>query len=629
MMRWSAGLAAVALVALLAGCGGGAGNGGTQIPAPKALTVADVERVFAQAVAEAQARNAKATIVVVDRVGNVLGAFEMNGAPTSITIDGDRGAAGGLDGVTLPPAGLPNPPSFAALAAVSKAITAAYFSSNGNAFTTRTAGQIIQEHFNVTEANVPAGPLFGVQFSQLTCSDVSKQATDGTIGPKRAPLGFAADPGAVPLYKDGNVVGAVAVMADSKYSVDRNPIDLETDVDELIAVAGARGLDAPAEIRADRITADGRTLRFTDSEALAANPAAAPAFAAINGTAGKLLNIVGYGGNPIVAGTEYGTPPSGIRPDTSAAFAGTNAYILVDAANNNRYPPKAGTDGLLTAAEVTQLLRSSLEVANRARAQIRRPAGSTAQVSAVVVDTNGEILGYVRSPDALVDSVDVVVQKARTAGFFSNPNAAAELSALPPAVYLNGLSPSPITAYVTNSRSFFGDPNAFANGTAFSTRSVGSVASPFFPDGIEGTGNGPLSKPYKDWSIFTTGLELDLVLNKLVASLVADDRTPDCTGNKRIRNGITLFGGGFPIYRGNQLVGAIGVSGDGTDQSDLIGFLGIANAGKALGNAIGHPPSTLRADQLTPQGTGTRLRYTNCPQAPFNDSTEQNVCAGI
>ena len=39
------------------------------------LTVADVQDVIARAVAEAQARNAPATIAVVDRVGNVLGVF--------------------------------------------------------------------------------------------------------------------------------------------------------------------------------------------------------------------------------------------------------------------------------------------------------------------------------------------------------------------------------------------------------------------------------------------------------------------------------------------------------------------------------------------------------------------------
>jgi hypothetical protein len=35
----------------------------------------------------------------------------------------------------------------------------------------------------------------------------------------------------------------------------------------------------------------------------------------------------------------------------------------------------------------------------------------------------------------------------------------------------------------------------------------------------------------------------------------------------------------------------------------------------------------MRSDTLTPQGV--RLRYAQCPQAPFNDSSDENVCAGL
>ena len=58
----------------------------------------------------------------------------------------------------------------------------------------------------------------------------------------------------------------------------------------------------------------------------------------------------------------------------------------------------------------------------------------------------------------------------------------------------------------------------------------------------------------------------------------------------------------------------------------MIAFLGLANAAPLLDNGVGHAPAERRADTLTPQGV--RLRYVQCPQAPFNDSSEQNVCAG-
>ncbi len=102
------------------------------------------------------------------------------------------------------------------------------------------------------------------------------------------------------------------------------------------------------------------------------------------------------------------------------------------------------------------------------------------------------------------------------------------------------------------------------------------------------------------------------------------------TGSNRIRNGITLFAGGVPIYRGNQLVGAIAASGDGTDQSDMIAFLGLYNAGQLPGATIGHADPSRRSDRIDiPVGpTSTRLRYVLCPFNPFVGSSEQNVCQG-
>jgi uncharacterized protein GlcG (DUF336 family) len=621
-------LVASAFALLVAGCGGGGGGSGSGgcggdcfTSVTSVLTVADVERVISQAVAEAGAQGAKATIAVVDRVGNVLAVFRMNGASPTFTITSGTGASGGLEGLSILPS---------ELAAISKAVTGAYLSSEGNAFSTRTASQIIQQNFNPGEANQPSGPLSGVQFSQLSCSDVNLQATAGTVGPKRAPLGLAADPGGLPLYKNGTVVGGIGIMADGIYTIDVDIINSDTDVDELIAVAGTFGLSAPAERRANQITVDGRTLRYVDNESIKSNPASAPTFASINGTAGVLVNVTGYGGDRIAAGVIYGSPASGIRVDAEPAFAGMGAYTLVDAGNVERFPLQPGTDGKLTLADVTQILKSGLDVANRARAQIRRPLGSAAQVTVSVVDTNGVVLGLVRTPDAPVFGTDVAVQKARTAAFFTNPNAAALLSSLPAASYpTTPPTTSSISGYVTAMRVFLSDPTALANGVAYSNRAIGNLSRPYFPDGIFGTANGPLALPIGQWSVFNDGLQLDLVANKLVASLAAGDNGTGCTGLAQLPNGIQIFPGSVPVYRNGQLAGAVGVSGDGVDQDDMVSFLGLANAGGALGNVVANAPQPLRADEIVPQGTGTRLRYVNCPQSPFNGSTEQNVCAGI
>lgn len=621
-------LLAAAMLTMVANCGGG-GGGGSDVCASNCapptlavdfLSVSDVERIITQAVHEATARNAKATIAVSDRVGNILGVYQMAGAASTFRITSTRNVSGGLENIDVLPS---------AFAAISKAVTGAYLSSNGNAFSTRTANQIVQENFNPREANQPAGPLFGVQFSQLGCSDLIRKDTDGTVGPKSAPLGLAADAGGLPLYKNNRLVGGIGIIADGTYGVDNEIVDVDQDTDELIAVAAATGFSAPEDIRANRITADGRTFRFVDSESLMSNPAQAPAYASL---AGSLLTVTGYFNGPLRAGTSFGNAASGFRAD-SGALSAQNAYILVDASNASRYPARGGTDSLMTAAEATTILVEALKVANRARAQIRRPLGTQAQVTVAVVDTNGEVLVLARTPDAPVFGADVSLQKARSALLFSHPNVGAEIGALPAADYKGAGGASvprfrTFPEYVSATRIFLNDASALTNGTAYSNRAIGNLARPTFPDGISGTSAGPFSTPLNNWSPFHVGLQLDLNYNAIIAFATGGAPT-SCTGLARAKNGIQIFPGSVPIYRNSVLVGAIGVSGDGVDQDDMVAFLGLANAGRVLNTGIGNAPKNIRADNLQPQGIGTRLRYVQCPQAPFNDTVEQNVCEGL
>lgn len=630
MSRWRPGLLTTLLLAACSGGTGGGGSGGCAgfcSDTPTALAVADVKNVIAQAVAEATARGAAATIAVVDRSGNPLGIFEMTGADTTLTTDGGRGVDGGLDGVTIIPS---------ASGALSKAITAAYLSSEGNAFSTRTASQIIQLHFYPGEIGQPAGPLFGVQFSQLPCSDLSARlvpALRPSPGPHRSPLGLAGDPGGLPLYKDGVLVGGLGVMADGTYGVDRNIADRDQDLDELLALAGTAGFEAPGGRRADRIAVDGKPLRFSDARRsdLLADPANAPDFdTQVDGVLGARLELRGYtdtGDSSIVAGTAFGQAASGIRPATGA-LAALDAFVLVDSGDVERYPPVSGT--LLSAAEVEQILASALGVANRARAQIRQPVGTPARVSVSIVDTTGAVLGLVRSRDAPMFGTDVALQKARTALLLSSANAASDFTGLG-ASYSNGENIS-IPDYVTALRNFLGLPMALADGAyAFTDRAAGNLSRPYFPDGVPGTPNGPLSKPIAQWSPFSTGLQLDLVHDaivnhvKFVAGLNPDIAAGACTTPVRLRlaNGIQIFPGSVPIYKGGTLAGAIGVSGDGVDQDDMIAFLGLHEASEILGT-VGNAPRGIRADRLEPQGV--RLRYIQCPVSPYVGRSAQNVC---
>ena len=648
---------ALALSLTLSGCGGGdSGSGGTFTPTPtptsssrffadpaqEALTVAEVQQIIAQAVGEAKALNYPAIIAVVDRVGNVLAVFRMNGAATRMIIS-PRTATGEISPREVDAQGLEVE---ATMGAISKAVTAAYLSSSGNAFSTRTASMIVQEHFPPAP-NTPgleSGPLFGVQFSQLPCSDLSARFAAGNagsaafIGPKRAPLGLAADPGGLPLYKNGVVVGGIGIMADGDYAYDPDVTDVDGDPEEFMALAGIQGFAPPAEIRADRIPVDGSTLRFADARVEGLHPLQT-SFSAINNTVGTLIPVRGYyDGTAVLAGTPYGTEASGIRRATLSEFSLADAYVLSNGSGANRYPIKGGTDSAavgtaLTAAEVRAVLEEAFTIMTRARAQIRRPLDSRAQVSISVVDTYGEVLGLVRGPDAPIFGIDVSLQKARTAAFFSNPVAAEQLLAN---------TDAEIPAFVQRTRDFLGDQTALTGKIAFADRSGGNLSRPFFPDGEVGRPHGPLSRPITDFSPLATGLQIALVKANLLqhavfveGSLNARDVVQRCTavpdtptGKKRIANGIQIFPGSVPIYRNGKLVGAIGISGDGIDQDDMIAFLGTHNGGAKVGT-IGNAPKEIRADTIVvPVGQGVRLRYVNCPFAPFLDTTDQNVCEG-
>ena len=665
---WALAIAAT----LVAGCSGSGNSGDPRGTAPPPtgtadsgctgscanansfLSVADVQKAIAQAVAEAQAQNQPATVAVVDRVGNVLGVYRMTGARTTVTISSGRGVGGGLEGIAIIPS---------ELAAISKAVTGAYLSSEGNAFSTRTAGQIVQEHFNPGEFGGPSGPLFGVQFSQLLCSDVINlpapvlaglfaPGANVGVGPKASPLGLSADPGGFPLYKAGTPVGGVGVVADGTYGLDLNVSDRDRDLDELIATAATFGFGAPLDRRGDRITADGQTFRYSDVDYgdLGRNPEQAATFASLPASTGALLELFAFSDGTIQPGVAFGTAASGIRADT-IDYAGLDAFVLVDRADTPRYAPRngQGSPAFMTAAVARALVAEGLRVANRSRAQIRRPTGSQARVTISVVDAQGNIQALARTRDAPVFGIDVAVQKARSALFLSHSGAGDALAALPDARYLNadGSPSSAIVDFgqiVTGARGFFAMPTLLAQGggldagpVAFTPRAIGNLARPYFPDGLVGTGNGPFSKPFAQWSPFSTGLQYDLLNNQIgqiLTAYLSEDSLPilelrpelgnaGCTRLPQLRNGLQIFPGGVPIYSGNTLVGAIGVSGDGVDQDDMIAALALKNAG----GSYTHAPAAIRADRFSPQGV--RLRYVQCPQSPFLDSTEQNVCEGL
>ena len=615
------------LLLVLSGCGGGGSsgrsggesgadfgcNGGC---ANQALSAAEVTQIVQQGVAGANLLGTSATFAVLDRVGNVLAVYQMAGAATSTTIDGQIGAVGGLEGQSVP----------ASLAAISKAGTGAYLSSQGNAFSTRTASQIIQENFNPGEQNQPGGPLFGVQFSQLICSDVTIDGNSNSQGPHSLPLGLSGDPGGIPLYKQGDLVGGIGVELDGRYTLDRNVQDVDEDLEERLAMIASRGFEAPSERVAPNINV-GKSLRYVDLDY--AEIETVDATAANLDSASFISLAPFYSGGGALDGVAFGSAASGV---VGSSRAGVAAAVLISG-GAERFPTRAGSSlggEELQAGEVDGLLDSAILTASRTRAAIRRPLDDAARVSIWVVDVRGNPLGFVRSPDAPVFGIDVALQKARTAVIFSSPDAADALNA------------AGMGDYVAATLSFVG-AQALEGSFAYGARSIGNLARPFFTDGINGNPNGPLSLPFPgsgssargSWSPFNDGIQLSYSLNSILAPLSGS--IPSQCGNlgSRLANGLQIFAGGVPLFRNGVLIGGIGVSGDGIDQDDTVAFFSSTRVGLdyAGHTDIGDPelgfnaPIAQRADNLTNFPIGnTRIRYVQCPEAPFIGDNDQNVC---
>ena len=137
---------------------------------------------------------------------------------------------------------------------------------------------------------------------------------------------------------------------------------------------------------------------------------------------------------------------------------------------------------------------------------------------------------------------------------------------------------------------------------AFGDRSIGNISRPYFPDGeLEHAARALLAPGRRVQSLLdrpAVGADRGGDARPMSASSSAPIRTSRRPARaiptpRRLANGIQIFPGSVPIYRGNQLVGGIGVSGDGIDQDDMISFLGLHNAGVRLG-AIGNADSAIR-----------------------------------
>ncbi|MEP6742599.1 MAG: heme-binding protein [bacterium] len=523
------------------------------------LTQNEVQTIIAQAVSAAASINRPVTVAVTDREGNVLGLFAMTGAPTMMQIRGGGPSQSPNPITGLVPVGLEGTRLRSALGAISKAGTAALFSTSGNAFNSRTASFIIQQHFPPGVNFQSSGPLYGVQYSSLQCSDIKIPGL---------PLGLSGDPGSMPIYKNGIAQGGVGIEGDGVYGIDPDPADFDLPFEEVIAVSAVRGFESPPLIRADNILVNGIRLPFTNATQVL-TPATIP-FSGLPGAIDPLF--------PIRA-----AQPSAFTSVTVGGISGESDPRFFPFISS----PTGGANSL-TAADVDLIISHAAQQANITRAAIRQPLGSNARVSIAVVDTAGRVLGLFRQQDAPVFGFDVSVQKARTAAFFSSANAA---------TLIRGAG---FGRYVDRAAA---DGLRLDGSIAFTDRAVGFLHRPFFPDGIDNTAAGPFSTEITQWSVFNVGFQLDLIKTNLEASIIG--AAVPCTSIPSLPNGVQIFPGSVPLYKNGVLVGAIGISGDGVDQDDLI------SAGGGNGYA---PPAAIRSDQVFVRGV--RLPFLKFPRSP-------------
>ncbi|PYM28422.1 MAG: hypothetical protein DMD80_12365 [Candidatus Rokuibacteriota bacterium] len=226
--------------------------------------------------------------------------------------------------------------------------------------------------------------------------------------------------------------------------------------------------------------------------------------------------------------------------------------------------PFASTE--LTQAEVTDIVSQAVAQALKTRAAIRLPMGISTRMVIAVSDLQGTTRGLFRMPDSTIFSIDVAVAKARNVVYFSSP------TRVP-----SDLAGVPLRTAVTN-------------------RTISFGAQPLYPPGID-----PPPGPF-----------FPLYVGDVATPCQQGSQPPD-----QHQSGIVFFPGSVPLYRGGQLIGGLGISGDGVEQDDLVA---------AAGGTGFAPPLEIRADQIVIGGA--RLPFLKFPRNPEATASVSASLAG-
>jgi uncharacterized protein GlcG (DUF336 family) len=375
---------AVGAALALEACGGATGSATATPVAPPAispnLTASQVQSLVDSA---AEAANADTMVIAVsDRAGRVLAVYRKPSAPT--TTPGNFGASVNTNEL-----------------AVSLARTAAFFSNDQAPISSRSVRFLSGIHFPPGVAGSSNAPLYGIENSNRGCALSSSFLPGQSIAPATAldgvspSLGIATgkadlydsdptavNPGGVPIFESGVVVGGIGVAG------------VSSDVAEFAAYTAATSNGfGPTPAAPGAVVIGGITVPFVDQTTQPSG---------------------------ISAGTADGTYTVG--PVASPA-APPEDYLV---------GPNAGPLGGLSAAEVNSIIMNAVATANTTRAILRLPENSATEMVIAVADLDGTIIGLYRMPDSTVFSIDVAATKARNMAYFnSSSRTAADMMGVP------------------------------------------------------------------------------------------------------------------------------------------------------------------------------------------------------
>jgi uncharacterized protein GlcG (DUF336 family) len=358
------------------------------------------------------------------------------------------------------------------------------------------------------------GPMRDVDGNELTSVGITTGKVDVFDSGATDLLSVPVNPGGIPIYRGGKVVGGVGVAGVSP--------ELAEYAATLAAAGAGRGLDFSEPLGLPgAVFIDGIRLPFFGSCTNIPCIRAALKQAPPGSSSGRLSD------------GQFVVPPRGGQQ-------APEGYLL---------GPRASRSGSLGVDEVRRIIDQSVAVAFRTRAAIRLPLNQPTRMAMSVSDESGEILAVYRMPDSTFFSVDVALTKARNAFYFSTREGYEVLR-----------------NYVVTNRyaRYQWEPQPPAGqGWAVTARSLNFGGQPLFPPGIDHEVT-PTPGPWFELYAYDS------------ANPCTEGPGPSRGANRNYFNqsGIVWFAGSVPLYKDGRLVGGLGVSGDGVEQDDYVSQLG-------------------------------------------------------